>query len=366
VAFTGAINGQKVFFRVVVGDKDYLLNGRSEWVSLDALSPCRAVSISMFLVEAALNCVCPTPSKFSIGSDKIISNKIINACQDETVMLNVPGLSPNVELHWFKSETQPAADAIPDHIGNTFYAVGSEAGMERYFVRLVDANDPEATNCWRFDDIQIRLNITPPARNIEQTWCLENPTPLPTETIPFSFQSTYATNGKVSEFILYPSPTSKIPIVTALGSPIQVAAGASATNLIVQGNQVELNLVPDGANYYVYLEDVTKVPAQGVLLPSAIPNNASTVNARDVRIFLDVTQEITLHNVKIFPRGNGGNSTPVSASVTPVIYLANADGTVGAARVPAITATAQPFTYRNDIKTDLIVNLHDYVLPPGR
>ena len=67
--FTGLKNGDKVYFRAVVGNRSYLADERTEWESMDALSPCRAISISMFTIEASLNCkTCVEPAPIAISS----------------------------------------------------------------------------------------------------------------------------------------------------------------------------------------------------------------------------------------------------------------------------------------------------------
>ncbi|MEE1541744.1 MAG: hypothetical protein UF067_04685, partial [Paludibacteraceae bacterium] len=57
-AFSKIQEGEEanIYFRVVIGKGDYLVNNRKEWESMSALSPCRAISISSIPIVAGLNC----------------------------------------------------------------------------------------------------------------------------------------------------------------------------------------------------------------------------------------------------------------------------------------------------------------------
>ncbi|MBR5208807.1 MAG: hypothetical protein IKV67_03025, partial [Paludibacteraceae bacterium] len=86
-----------IYFRVVIGEKSYLKDNRKDWETLDALSPCRAISISSIPIVAALNCAAcshldfeKTGVTFTADNGKFdAKKKVVELCAGESVELGI-------------------------------------------------------------------------------------------------------------------------------------------------------------------------------------------------------------------------------------------------------------------------------------
>jgi len=175
--FDGLRNGEKLYFRAVVGDRTYLINERAEWISMDALSPCRAISISMFTIEASLNCKrCTQPKNIIIASTaaaSVVGNiKTVNLCPPSgTTTLTTNNIKPDTEdytnytITWYKgnrtSVTGTAANpGVTANALTVNYADATAAGT-KYYVQVVDRELPSSTSCHRWDSILVISNPVP-------------------------------------------------------------------------------------------------------------------------------------------------------------------------------------------------------------
>jgi hypothetical protein len=174
--FNGLQNGEKIYFRAVVGDWDYLLDERAEWIDLEPLSPCRAVSISMHLVEASLACQKCTQSKeITIASTApapvVDGIKTVNLCSGETTTLTTNNIKPDTEdytnytITWYKgNKTTPVGTAAdPGVTANALtvnYADATAAGTT-YYVQVIDREMPSSTSCHRWDSLMVISNPVP-------------------------------------------------------------------------------------------------------------------------------------------------------------------------------------------------------------
>jgi hypothetical protein len=303
--------GAKLYFRVVAGMKSALDGADKTYFNPD--DPCKEVSIAEPVI-VELDCSCPTPRVVAISANKPISKKTITACQGETIELTVtPNLTASCQAQWFQTATSPAPNATPNFIGSTYKVAESEMGTKTYFVRVINIDEPDEAGCWRTDSVSIKVNILPPALGDVLDICLNPPIPSATDIIPFSFKSNYA-NGAYkgeamdSKFLPYKTLTEKTP----LSDTIKVLSGNQGTLLNFNGSQIEVDASGTNPVYHIYLEDVTPIPAQGVLLSGALSDRSSYASSPNVRILLEVKQNVTLESVSIFPRGKGGNSTPIT------------------------------------------------------
>ncbi|MDR1761233.1 MAG: hypothetical protein LBR55_02160, partial [Bacteroidales bacterium] len=183
----------KTYFRIVVGEQSYLSGSRAIWETMDALSPCRAVSISAIPVEASVNCPCLTPNSIKIDATKPIAGKMLTLCMDETATLSLlQGTSPNYETQWFKQNTQPLPADTYESNTPTYSITATEAGTTVYWVKAVETLE-DREECRRFDKITVQVNISP-AENVDgKTACVAVPkTPASGDEICFQFISNYA------------------------------------------------------------------------------------------------------------------------------------------------------------------------------
>jgi len=96
-AFEPLVSGMadRIYFRVVVGDMEYLTQGREVWEHQNAFSPCRAVSFSSIPVVAGLNCsTCTTLDFESTGvtftADKgKLNGKVLELSEGETAVIGI-------------------------------------------------------------------------------------------------------------------------------------------------------------------------------------------------------------------------------------------------------------------------------------
>ncbi|MDO4526407.1 MAG: hypothetical protein Q4B61_13885, partial [Bacteroidales bacterium] len=121
------MKGLNIYFRVVIGKSDYLENFRDEWLTMDAQSPCRSISISSIPIVAALNCAAcssldfeSTGVTFTADNGKFDAKKnIVELCAGESVELGIKdavhGLDKDgkdyndYEVKWFKEDVSGTA-----------------------------------------------------------------------------------------------------------------------------------------------------------------------------------------------------------------------------------------------------------------
>lgn len=182
-AFEPLVSGMadRIYFRVVVGDKDYLKYERVVWERQNAFSPCRAVSFSSIPVVAGLNCaVCTTPDpvEFSVVGGKFnAANKTVEIKIDETAELGMANVARGIDnegidyfdyvVEWFKEDVK--SDALVskkcssvDNVAPSIivdYADVEKAGATgvKYIISLHDNFDPvsQVTPCDITDTITV-------------------------------------------------------------------------------------------------------------------------------------------------------------------------------------------------------------------
>ncbi len=181
-AFTGVEKNQKVRFRVVIGEFNYLKDQRALWETLDEMSPCRNVSFSTIPVEVAMNCdACEPVEKALI---KLVDSSTIptNANQEKEVIL-CPGDVANLTTEKFMpanpsamgisagTNNEPRQYVASWHKGSKdasgVAGPGSANRVSSYNVKWDDADwyyllvqDKEFPNedgkvCWRWDSIHV-------------------------------------------------------------------------------------------------------------------------------------------------------------------------------------------------------------------
>ncbi|MCQ2189618.1 MAG: T9SS type B sorting domain-containing protein [Paludibacteraceae bacterium] len=191
IAFAGVEGKEKVRFRVVIGEYEYLKNQRALWETLDELSPCRNVSFSTIPVEAALNCdVCEPVDKASIISADPSTLITTNTNHEKEVIL-CPGEVANLTTEPFApanpnamginagSSNEPRKYLASWHKGSknalgiagagsspgdpvSFYNVTWE-DSDWYYLLVKDMEFPEedGKHCWRWDSIHVIQGTRP-------------------------------------------------------------------------------------------------------------------------------------------------------------------------------------------------------------
>lgn len=184
-AFENVERKEKVRFRVVIGEFNYLKDQRALWESLDEMSPCRNVSFSTIPVEAALNCdLCEPVEKASIISADPSTLITINDNQEKEVVLcpdkmanltteafmptnpSVMGISvgPNDEprryvASWHKGSKNASGVAGSGSAAGSrvsFYNV-TWKDADWYYLLVKDMEFPNEDGkvCWRWDSIHV-------------------------------------------------------------------------------------------------------------------------------------------------------------------------------------------------------------------
>jgi hypothetical protein len=153
---------------------------------MDALSPCRAISISTFLVEASLNCKrCVVPKNIAISSSvptTTVNNvKTVNLCPTGTTSttLTTNNIKPDTEnyenyiIRWYRGNRTTSAGTIADpgvtarpltvnHSNTTNVPV-----REMYYVQVIDKDLPASTSCHKWDSIAIISNPAPTVNHVD-------------------------------------------------------------------------------------------------------------------------------------------------------------------------------------------------------
>ncbi|MBR4839935.1 MAG: hypothetical protein IK005_05600, partial [Paludibacteraceae bacterium] len=174
-----------VYFRVVIGDATYLKEERSEWESMSALSPCRAISISSIPIVAGLNCAkcSELDKKRTFTADKgRLSGKKLELCKEDgaaTIGLKDPvhGIDKDdkdyydYEVAWYKDEVK-AANLLGKKKCNSTDNTAPEISVDwsdvkeegtKYIISFHDYFDPAMTTtpCDLNDTIIVYANPTP-------------------------------------------------------------------------------------------------------------------------------------------------------------------------------------------------------------
>ncbi len=192
----------KIYFRVVIGESDYLKNKRAEWENQDALSPCRSVSISSIPIVASLNCAACSQLDFE---DKGVTftadngkfdakKKVVELCSGESVELGIKdavhGLDKDgndyndYEVKWFKEDVSGTAletkkcktggdDEAPTIMVSYDDVESAKEKGVKYIISFHDYFDPTmaTTPCDMTDTITVIANPKPTEK-------LENPDPF--------------------------------------------------------------------------------------------------------------------------------------------------------------------------------------------
>lgn len=214
IAFAGVESKEKVRFRVVIGEYEYLKNQRALWETLDELSPCRNVSFSTIPVEAAWNCdMCEPVDKTSIISADPSTFVSTNTNQEKEVVL-CPGSVANLTTEAFApanptamginvgSNNEPRKYLASWHKGSknapgiagagstpgdpvSFYNVTWE-DSDWYYLLVKDIEFPneDGKRCWRWDSIHV-IAGNHPAETLEDPaeFCEGMLSTEPTKTI---------------------------------------------------------------------------------------------------------------------------------------------------------------------------------------
>lgn len=186
-AFAGVEKNEKVRFRVVIGEFNYLMNQRALWESLDEMSPCRNVSFSTIPVEVAMNCdACEPVDKASIISADPSTLITTNANKEKEVIL-CPGdvanltteslvpanpsamgvsVGPNNEPRKYIASWHKGSKAVfgTTTSGNrvSFHNVKWEDADWYYLlVKDIEFPDEDGKVCWRWDSIHVVAGALP-------------------------------------------------------------------------------------------------------------------------------------------------------------------------------------------------------------
>ena len=178
--------GSKFFFRLVVGDKSILTTDR-DWEDMNALSPCRPVSISNIPVVASLNCpACVVPDEVVItmkGNGKYDSIKsILYLCPGDSAQFEVGEIIGtdadnksyyNYVASWHKDDIKSTplmkkACSDADHGAHTFTisyddVIADGKDEAKYIILIHDNSDPSlsSTPCDHVDTIRVVANSRP-------------------------------------------------------------------------------------------------------------------------------------------------------------------------------------------------------------
>ncbi len=186
-AFAGVERNEKVRFRVVIGEFNYLRDQRDLWETLDEMSPCRNVSFSTIPVEVALNCdVCEPVEKASIISADPSTLITTNAKQEKEVIL-CPGevanlttealvpanpsamgvsVGPNNEprkyiASWHKGSKGVFGTTTSGNRVSFHNVKWEDADWYYLLVKDIEFPDEDGKVCWRWDSIHVVAGTLP-------------------------------------------------------------------------------------------------------------------------------------------------------------------------------------------------------------
>jgi hypothetical protein len=366
--------GAKLYFRVVGGRRLSLEDAIAKGIPFNPDDPCKEVSIAEPVI-VELDCSCPTPRRVNITANKPISNRVVTLCDAETVTLGVsPDLLPPSAAYWYESHPGIAVNPPFAGQGLSFNATvsGIPGEIRKFYVRVIDSSEPDVVGCYRYDSISIKIDPAP-ATNIMTDVCIAEErknNPNASDQICFRFTSNYA-NGLLNGGTPVEStfrPFNRLTGGTSIGTDIVIPARAEGS-FCVAGNLVGVTQGEDPL-YHIYLEDITIVTKEGVLMDGAASDlttvwgnaNQNGSNVNTVRMLLQVTQAVRLQSVDIYVRRDGaGTNTPF----TIVPYIIPASGanhaTLGTqVNLPSVTSPSY-----NNTKTRVPISLNNHLLAPG-
>jgi uncharacterized protein (TIGR02145 family) len=167
-AFKFPAGRNRVYFRVVIGDRTYLANNRSEWLTQSALSACRSVSFSAIPVEASLYCPCKTPA------DIIISPINPSMCPPNgtvTLTTNNQANTTDFDFAWYKGSVAAGnrVAGIATNVNHLDLSLTwTAAGSAVYIIEVRDKND---VSCFKRAQVTV---VSHPAPVVE--FLASNPT----------------------------------------------------------------------------------------------------------------------------------------------------------------------------------------------
>lgn len=211
-AFKNVQKDSKIYFRVVIGEYNYLKDQRSMWEDMDALSPCRHVSFSTIPIIAGLNCAaCEKPVdpdiKGATTDTKVVKNasglKEVNLCLGEIAHLTVENIeaidqtvmgvkdpnSPHKYIAtWHKgSKTAAGVPGIGYTDGDPTSSLDvTYEDADLYYIKLVDLDFPssDGSSCHKWDSVKVIANPKPDATLTgPSAFCEGKLTSEPTKTI---------------------------------------------------------------------------------------------------------------------------------------------------------------------------------------
>ncbi len=154
-AFEPLVSGMadRIYFRVVVGDMEYLTQGREVWEHQNAFSPCRAVSFSSIPVVAGLNCPLPAPETTDV------TYCVGDVATPLSSLVKIPDDYPDAELKFYRDKENKNYTYGAELIYNP-----SHEGRDTYYVSyVVDDQESELAKI----DITVEGVITPIVKPIE-------------------------------------------------------------------------------------------------------------------------------------------------------------------------------------------------------
>ena len=175
---------ETVYFRVVIGEATYLANSRDEWEKMNALSACRAISISSIPIEAGLNCpTCTDPKNIIISAASITTGAKIKKettgvkyptyylCEGEGLVFSSNDLAPDhadwatdkftgITTEWFidgvsqGAKTGTNTSSVADDITMTNSSAGATSVTHVLVLHAFDNDYPTGT-CQKADTINV-------------------------------------------------------------------------------------------------------------------------------------------------------------------------------------------------------------------
>ena len=272
-----SLKGLNIYFRVVIGKSEYLSEERDTWATMDAQSPCRAISISSIPIVAALNCAaCSKPDPLTFDAEGGIfdaKKKTVSLCPNGSTVLSAGSVHGkdkdgndyyDYDVKWFKEVVGSAAlevkkctsdDAVIPTVTVDYEDVeaAGETGV-KYIVSLHDYFDPTlaTTQCDITDTITVIAlpqpedKLTDPEEFCEGTGLKSEPilTISNKEVIWYDSETDTSTAGKSEE-----------ALTQAVIEAVEAAASPKAFYYVVQDEHgcrsevnpytVTVNPIPD-------------------------------------------------------------------------------------------------------------------------
>jgi len=370
---TGHTNGQ-----ATVDEKKIIANTLmylAQFTDTTAVDVYCAMDLVPPEMEVELNCDKITLTGRDIGNTSkfyvtAVDNSTTNKYYSDTISAT---LKTGLKGYYIVQDNNNTATNLPGIAGHVFVAakdnetvtyIATNTTATRIHIQAADSAgnlSPVYNSIFR-----VTAKDETPVVNNMQIACVDDPiAPRSDENICYRF--TYA-NGSymddltvASAFVPYKTNDSETPI----GDTIKIAAGANGSSgFCFAGDLVEVEEVTGGDPLYnIYLKDVTKLLLPGTLLGNT--NLTGTGYNPNIRMLLEVTQEVKLQSVSIFVDGSGGGpaGTRKTMTVIPVIYPTSGADVAGTG---INLTTARSHDYFNGAKTELVIDLNNYTLAPGR